>query len=68
MAEHKEIVMDVAGPPFWLLRSTSSTSSVRSLIKQYNIETNREYVQRSRQGLNAMRHTQVRKNAGVDIH
>ena len=36
-------------------RSTSPTVSVRKLLRQYEIETAREYVQRSRRGLNLLR-------------
>ena len=47
------------GPPFYLLRSNDSSVSVRKLCEQYGVETNREYIHRSRKGLNAMRHAQV---------
>lgn len=56
MNEHPEVLMEVNGPPFYLLKSTSNTTSIRSLLKNYSIETNREYITRSRQGLNRMRH------------
>ena len=47
------------GPPFYLLRSNDTSVSVRKLCEQYGVETNREYIHRSRKGLNAMRHAQV---------
>ena len=55
MKEHPEVAMEVKGPPFYLLKSTSNTTAIRPLLKQYKIETNREYITRSRQGLNRMR-------------
>ena len=55
MQDHPEIVMEVPGPPFYLLKSTSNVTSVKELLKTYKIETNREYITRSRQGLNKMR-------------
>jgi hypothetical protein len=57
LAEHPHVVVDVAGPPFYLLRSTAHNASVRQLCREYDIETNREYVHRSRRGLNLMRMT-----------
>ena len=45
-------------PPYWLLRSTDNATSVRALLKKYEIETRRQYVHRSRQGLNLMRKQQ----------
>eukprot|EP00729_Bicosta_minor_P007420 gene7420-20406_t len=55
MQDHPEIVMEVPGPPFYLLKSTSNVTSVKELLKTNKIETNREYITRSRQGLNKMR-------------
>lgn len=55
LKEHPEVVVEVPGPPFYLLKSTSNTTSVKELLKAYKIETNREYITRSRQGLNMMR-------------
>eukprot|EP00040_Diaphanoeca_grandis_P023755 m.129701 g.129701 ORF g.129701 m.129701 type:complete len:436 (+) comp29420_c0_seq1:145-1452(+) len=59
LKDHPEVVVDISGPPFYLLRSTSATTSVRDLCVKYEIETNREYIQRARQGSNLMRHMQV---------
>ena len=55
LSDHPEVVKDVEGPPFWLLRSTDPATSVRALCKQYQIETAREYIHRSREGLNRLR-------------
>ena len=57
LSDHPQVTVDVAGPPFYLLRSTDASTSVRALCRQYGIETNREYIHRSRQGLNRMRTT-----------
>jgi hypothetical protein len=59
LAENPSVSIEVDGPPFWLLASNDSSVSVRQLCERYSIETNRQYVHRSRQGLNKMRHTQV---------
>eukprot|EP01050_Picozoa_sp_SAG11_P007827 SAG11_NODE_663_length_7869_cov_146.101158_6_plen_75_part_00 len=50
-----KVVLDIEGPPFWLLRSVVANVSARQLIKQYGIETAREYALRSRRGLNVLR-------------
>ena len=55
LENHPEVVVDVPGPPLYLLRSTSPSVSVRELCARYAIETYREYVQRARKGLNIMR-------------
>lgn len=55
LADHPALVKDVEGPPFWLLRSTDPAVSVRALLPKYQIETNRQYIHRSRQGLNRLR-------------
>jgi hypothetical protein len=56
LADHPEIVVDEEGPPFYVLRSTKpDTVSARKLVAQYKIETNRQYIQRSRRGLNLLR-------------
>ena len=57
LIDHPEVVVEIPGPPFYLLRSTDATTSVRALCKHYKIETNREYIHRSRRGLNRMRTT-----------
>ena len=51
--------VEVEGPPFYLLRSNDSAVSVRALCAEYEIETNRQYIHRSRRGLNLMRHQEV---------
>ena len=58
LADHPgEIAVDVEGPPFFYLRSTKpGTVSVRRLCAQYGIETGIDYADRSRRGLNSLRH------------
>jgi hypothetical protein len=55
LVDHPEVMIEIIGPPFWLLKATDNTTSVRALLKEYKIETNREYIHRSRQGLNQLR-------------
>jgi hypothetical protein len=54
-AQHPQVVLEQPGPPFYLLRSTDNRTSVRKLCAENEIETNRQYVHRSRQALNSMR-------------
>lgn len=49
------IDLEIPGPPFYLLRSNSSSVVLRDILVAREIETNREYIYRSRQGLNALR-------------
>ena len=51
------VTLDITGPPFYLLRSLKSANGVsaRRLVKQYGIETARDYALRSRRGLNVLR-------------
>jgi hypothetical protein len=55
LAAHPEVVVDVPGPPFYLLRSTAANVSVRALLAEHGIETAGEYITRSREGLNRLR-------------
>ena len=55
LSDHPEVVVDVGGPPFYLLRSTDASVSVRALVAKYEIETARQYAMRSREGLNLLR-------------
>lgn len=43
------------GPPFYFLRSTTPGVSVRQLFARYKIESARNYILRSRIGLNRIR-------------
>jgi len=55
MADHPELELVVPGPPFYYIRSTSVGVSVRQLFAKYKIETARNYILRSRIGLNRIR-------------
>lgn len=57
LAENPQIVLERDRDPWWLLRSTAANVSARALCRQYAIETNRQYIHRSRQGLNQYRAT-----------
>ena len=61
LAEHKDEIMverdlsDEDLAPWWLFKATKPGVSVRKLLKQYGIETLREYQHRSRKQINEAR-------------
>ena len=58
LADHAgKVSLDLEGPPFYLLRSLDKAGGVsaRKLVAEYQIETARDYAQRSRAGLNMLR-------------
>ena len=61
--DYPQIVVEQPGPPFYLLRSTDNHTSVRALCAARGIETNRQYIHRSRRGLNSMRQQQQQQAA-----
>ena len=55
MSENPGVKLVVPGPPFYYLQATASDVSVRALFAKYKIESARNYILRSRMGLNKIR-------------
>lgn len=55
LAENPAVKLVVPGPPFYYLQATAPGVSVRALFAKYKIESARNYILRSRIGLNKIR-------------
>ena len=55
LAENPTVKLVVPGPPFYYLQATDPSVSVRDLFAKYKVESARNYILRSRIGLNQIR-------------